>query len=261
MPSRLRFLLALLAIAGIAPANASARQVVHLHTAFHPDRLGASTTVAFDLVVKNTNGWVPAPVTNILVHFPAGMNPNVSELGLGICEPSALMDNGPQGCPHNSIVGFGTSFVEVAVGRTRVEESASIVTFFGPPKSQNEVLFYATGNSPVAASLVFSGQLRAESGGEFGGALETRVPLVETWPEGPYVALTHFESTLGPEKLTYHVRNHGKVEAFQPRGIAVPTRCPHGGFPFAAELTFTDGTKAAARSRVPCPASHHARRH
>jgi hypothetical protein len=252
MLPRLLTLTALLVLVVIAPASATAREVVRLQTGLNPDRLGASTTVEFGLVVKNTNGRVPSPVRHIVVHFPAGMNANVSELGLGICEPSSLMSEGPEGCPHNSIVGFGTADTEVEVGGTIVPESANVTTFFGPPKTGNEVLFYAWGHSPVEAGLVFSGQLRKETG-EFGSAMETNVPLVPTWPEGPDVALTHFESTFGPDNLTYYVHNHGQIEAFHPHGIAVPTTCPRSGFAFAATLTFIDGTKASARSRVPCP--------
>ena len=38
-----------------------------------------------------------------------------------------------------------------------------------------------------------------------------------------------------------------------PRGIAVPKRCPHRGFPFRVDITFTDGTHQTATSAVPCP--------
>lgn len=257
MLRRLLTLTALLVLVVIAPASATARELVRLHTAFKPDRLGASTTIEFGVVVKNTDGRVPAPVTNIVVHTPAGMNRNVSELGLGVCKPNALMSEGPEGCPHNSIVGLGTAFVETEVAGEIIQESASITMLFGPAKPGNnriyEMLFYASANTPVEAGIVFSGQMRWENDGEFGGAMETHVPLVPTWPEGPDVALTRFESTLGPDNITYHVRNHGEIEAFHPRGIAVPTTCPRGGFPFAVELTFFDGTKASARSTVPCP--------
>ena len=237
-----------------ASSDAQAREAVKLHTAFLPDRLGASTTIAFGLVVTNPDGGVPAAVTSVSLRFPAGMNPNTSELGLGICQPAALLALGPNGCPNNSRVGFGTAFVEVAVGDTLVQEAASITTFFGPPKTSNEVLFFASAQSPVQDELVFPGQLKSETNGLYGGKLETTIPLVESWPEGPLVSLTRFESTIGPDNLTYYIHSHGKTQAFRPKGIAVPETCPHAGFPFAAELTFVDHTTVTARSRVPCPA-------
>jgi hypothetical protein len=251
--STVRLLAITLLLLAWSASAAEGREAVKLHTDFQPDRLGASTTIDFGLVVTNPTGGVPAPVTRVDLHFPAGMNPNTSELGLGICQPAALMLQGPEGCPGNSRVGFGTAFVEVAVGKTLIQESASITTFFGPPKTTNEVLFYASGNTPVDAELVFPGQLKSEKIGIYGGELETNVPLVESWPGGPDVALTRFESTIGPSHLTYYIHSHGKTEAFHPQGIAVPTTCPHKGFPFAAELAFTDGTEVTATHRVPCP--------
>jgi hypothetical protein len=258
--SRLRLLLIALLVFAWPASVADGREAVRLHTEFQPDRLGASTTIGFGLVVTNTDGGVPAALTRVALHFPAGMNSNTSELGLGICQPSALMLSGPEGCPVNSKVGFGTAFVEVAVGAGLVQESASITTFFGPPKTANEVLFYAAGSSPVATSLVFPGQVKPESQGIYGSELEANVPLIESWPEGPPVVLTRFESTIGPRHLTYYVHSHGKTQAFSPRGITVPTTCPNGGFPFAAELTFTDGTEVTATHRVPCPRHRHRRR-
>jgi len=252
--SRVRiFVIALLLLAFSASA-AEGREAVKLHTDFQPNRLGASTTIGFGLVVTNTNGGVPAAVTRVNLHFPAGMNTNTSELGLGICQPSALMFQGPEGCPGNSRVGFGTAFVEVAVGETLVQEPASITTFFGPPKTENEVLFYAVGVSPVDSELVFPARLKSETQGIYGGELETNVPLIASWPGGPLVVLTRLKSTIGPSHLTYYTHSHGKTQAFHPQGIAVPTTCPRHGFPFAAELTFTDGTEVTATHRVPCPA-------
>jgi hypothetical protein len=259
MPRVRLFAIALLLLAWSASA-AEGREAVKLHTDFQPDRLGASTTIGFGLVVTNTNGGVPAAVTRLDLRFPAGINTNTSELGLGICQPLTLMLQGPEGCPSNSRVGFGTAFVEVAVGETLVQESTSITTFFGPPKTADEVLFYANGSSPVDAQLVFPAQLKSQTKGIYGGELEANVPLIESWPNGPYVVLTRLESTIGPSHLTYYIHSHGKTQAFHPKGIAVPTTCPRKGFPFAAELTFTDGTEVTATHRVPCPGRRPQRR-
>jgi hypothetical protein len=37
--------------------------------------------------------------------------------------------------------------------------------------------------------------------------------------------------------------------------VPLPTTCPHGGFQFAAQLTFLDGSTATAHTAVPCPGS------
>jgi hypothetical protein len=88
---------------------------------------------------------------------------------------------------------------------------------------------------------------------EFSSSLNTSVPIVTTWPGGPYVSVTSFSSTIGPRGLTYlrHVR--GAYVPFHPKGISVPSRCPVGGFPFLATLSFLDGSSVTARHSVPCP--------
>jgi hypothetical protein len=77
------------------------------------------------------------------------------------------------------------------------------------------------------------------------------VPLVASLPEGPAVAVVRVHVTLGG-RLTYYERAHGKLLAYHPRGIVLPRRCPHGGFRFAANFGFLDGTRASARLSERC---------
>jgi hypothetical protein len=35
--------------------------------------------------------------------------------------------------------------------------------------------------------------------------------------------------------------------------IIVPSRCPAGGFPFAADFTYADGSSGNTINKVPCP--------
>jgi hypothetical protein len=94
--------------------------------------------------------------------------------------------------------------------------------------------------------------LLEEDSRPFGDRLDTTIPLVQPWPEGPYIALTSFRSTIGPLHLTYHRQVNGKWFAYKPHGLLIPRRCPRGGYPFAAVLTFQDGTTTQALARVPC---------
>ncbi|HEY2768057.1 MAG TPA: hypothetical protein VGI76_07350 [Solirubrobacteraceae bacterium] len=77
------------------------------------------------------------------------------------------------------------------------------------------------------------------------------MPLVASLPEGPAVAVVRVHVTLGG-RLTYYERAHGKLLAYHPRGIVLPRRCPHGGFRFAANFGFLDGTRASARLSERC---------
>jgi len=141
----------------------------------------------------------------------------------------------------------------IPYGGREIAEKASVSTFMGPPAGEQlTVLFYAEGVTPVFAQAIFTGLVLADTS-PFGERLDTTIPLVSSWPEGPYVALESFQSTIGPLHLTYYKQLEGMTIAYQPRGVTVPKRCPHGGYPFAAELTFENATSATAITRVPCP--------
>jgi hypothetical protein len=104
----------------------------------------------------------------------------------------------------------------------------------------------------VFAQLVLPGVL-AEDAAPFGERLQTSVPLVEVWPEGPDLALQSIDSTIGPEHLLYHRRVGAKSVPYTPQGIRIPSHCPAHGYPFGALLSFIDGTTASASFRVGCP--------
>jgi hypothetical protein len=87
------------------------------------------------------------------------------------------------------------------------------------------------------------------------GLLETTVPPVLSVPEGPDVALTQMQTTLGPSGLIYNERRGGKTVFFRPEGILLPRSCPRDGFPVSVRLNFEDGATSTARTAVPCPRS------
>jgi hypothetical protein len=123
----------------------------------------------------------------------------------------------------------------------------------GPPNHGNMVvLFYADGQTPVFAQLVFQGEVLPDSG-IFGSQLATTVPLIPSVPNGPDVSVVSVNATIGPSGLTYYKHVHGKLKSFHPLGIGVPERCPRGGFPFSALFVFQDGSQASASTTVPCP--------
>jgi hypothetical protein len=237
-----------------ASAYAQPAQTVKLQTSFNPDRLGVRTTLEFGFKVHSTiPRRAPSPVTDVDLHLPAGLGLATSTLGLANCEPQALIVGGVSGCPANARIGFGSAIVAVPAEGEPVEEEGSLTALVGPPNSENlEVLFYAEGHSPVFAQLVFPGRV-LEDKPPFSGRLDTAIPLIPTWPGGPDVAVTRMTSTIGPRGLTYYRHVHGEIVPFHPRGIAVPERCPHRGFPFRVDVTFMDGTHQTATSTVPCP--------
>jgi len=240
---------------GCAAPGSFAAQSVALQAQFSPDKLGVATTIEFGFRVSETTpGSVPSPVIGVDIDLPAGMGLASSTLGLAICQPAILLEYGPRACPANAHVGSGIARGQLRAGGEVVTEVATVQALLGPRIDEDEqVLFFVEATEPVYADLVFPGQLLPATSASFSGRLRTVVPLVAGWLGGPDVAVTSFSSTLGPRGLTYYRHVAGGFVPFHPKGIEVPEHCPRGGFPFAARLTFLDGTSAATGTAVPCP--------
>lgn len=248
-----RLLAACLVLCGCLPEAATGSQIVKIDTGYSPNQLGANTTVSFGFRIASAAGGVPSPLISVDLRLPSGMGLFTSTLGLDTCYPEPLLALGPEGCPSNARIGFGRAIAEVLVEHQIMTEPATVTAYMGPSDHERiVVLFYADGESPVSAQLVFPGQLYSDSGA-YGERLSTAVPLIPTMPDGPDISVVRFESTIGPRHLTYTQRVHGRTVRFRPAGITVPERCPRGGFPFAAEFDFQDGSHVVARHRVPCP--------
>jgi hypothetical protein len=238
---------------GCLAGSAKAAETVALHTSFSPNRLGASTTIGFGFTIGSTTGGLPSPLTHVSLRMPKGMNYVTTTLGLAECKPEALVAKGLAGCSPNSRLGYGSAFVEVPFGTDSGHEIPEIEALMGPPHDGNiVVLFYANGLAPVYAQIVFSGELLPGEGA-FGGNLDTAIPEIKSVTNGPPVSIINVKSTIGPERLTYYKRVHGRKVAYKPQGISLPLKCPSGGFPFAALFTFLDGSQVTATHSVPCP--------
>jgi hypothetical protein len=245
--------LALLACVCLA-ASASATQKVKLTVAFVPNHPGQRTTIEFAFAISGAAGSVPSPVTNLDLRLPAHMGIATTTLGQANCNSADLIEGGLHGCSANARIGYGDAVAVVPFGPQRVREKVSINALEGPPATGEslDVLFYAEGLSPVYAQLVFPGIVLNDTS-PFGERINTLIPLLSAWPEGPDVALESFRSTIGPLHLTYHRQVNGKTISYHPHGVSVPRVCPPGGYPFAAELDFQDGTHAIGSYSVPCP--------
>jgi hypothetical protein len=236
------------------PATAGASQQVELTASFSPDRLGASTTIHFGFTISSLTGRVPSPVTDVQISLPAGMGLGTTDLGEETCNPTMLLEFGPEGCSPNSRMGVGNATVEIPVEFAESPKfHASVTIYMGVPQHQHTtMLIYAETKTPVSGEYLFPSELLPTSG-IYGAELHTAMPLIPTWPDGPPAAVIHMETTLGPSHLTYFTHRHGKLVPYAPEGMAVPERCPHGGFPFRGTYHFDDGSTVSATARVPCP--------
>jgi hypothetical protein len=245
--------IALAALVCLSPTCAFGAETVKLDASLTPERLGAGTTIAFGFTVATPANQVPPPLTELDLYYPANLGIGTSGLGLETCTVAILEANGPEGCPSQSQMGYGSALVEVPFGPKILSETAQTTIFMAHVQSGHlGLLFYARAGSPISAQIVFAG-LVLPAPNPFGGDLDTTVPLVPTLPGAPNAAVVQLHSTIGPEHLTYYEHARGRFLPYHPRGIVLPRACPHGGFRFAATLTFEDGTHASAHTAVPCP--------
>lgn len=237
------------AVARADTPKASAR----LHVSLVPEQLGRGTTIEFGFVLTGTHGNLPPPVTTLSLLYPHGFGIVTSGLGLASCTTTELETFGMNGCPSRSLMGYGTATGAIVVEHEVVEEEALTAVFMAPfDNGEIALLFFLDAYSPLLAERIFNGRLQPARP-PFGGALTIAVPLIESFADGPDVALVRLRSTIGPLGITYYDHIHGKFVPYQPSGIVLPHRCPIGGFPFAARFAFADGGELTARTTVRCP--------
>lgn len=248
---RARDLLASLLACACLSASAHAAQSARLHVSFTPKRLGHGTTVSIAIEIATSTATVPPPATKLEITYPHSLGVDVSGLGLATCSQTSLEALGPQGCPADSLMGQGTALAEIAIGPDVIQEAAEVTIVRAPREGQLALLFYANGQAPVVAPIIFPGLLFPGPGNS--ESIEINVPLVPSLPQAPDVALVQLHATLGPRGLTYYEHVHGQLVAYHPQGILLPSKCPRGGFSFTATLSFLDGSHTSAHSTVPCP--------
>ena len=259
MPKVLK-VLALLALLACLPARAAAAPTVNLTAALTPERLGRGTTIAFAFAINFPASTFPVPLTEIQLRYPANLGIATSGLGVSTCRPAVLEAQGPPGCPRNSVMGYGSALVEVPFGSEVLHERVRSTLFMAPVQEDHlALIFYAVGESPVAAQLVFPGSV-LPAAYPFGGNLATTLPLVPSVPEAPDVAILRLTTTLGPTGITYYEYARGRRIPYHPRGILLPRRCPASGFQFAGRFVFEDGSEAQSTTAVRCPHGNSAAR-
>ncbi|HEY5287562.1 MAG TPA: hypothetical protein VIJ50_10700 [Solirubrobacteraceae bacterium] len=251
-----RFLTCLLAAMLLSlglPVLASAAPTATLSAAFTPEQLGKRTTLHFGFAFSAEPGQVPPPLTQIELRYPNNLGIGISGLGLATCAPATLSELGPKGCPTNSIMGRGEAYTGIVLGVTPIRENAPIWIVRAPNQEGHiSVLFYSEGSTPVDTHIEFPGIL-LPANSPFGGVVSIGIPLVPTLPGAPYISVIHLHATLGPIGVTYYEHVGGVTLAYTPKGILLPSSCPHGGFPFAATFSFLDGSEAKASTAITCP--------
>jgi hypothetical protein len=235
--------------------------------------LGAGAALKTEFNIKGTeyDEGHPPPIIGVNVLFPTGSK--LHPQGFATCSPTALKEIGEPAigtaaCPKSSLLTFpvskpqpigenaahevlpnesyGLGVVKIGNGPPP-EEKARIQGFFAPGGGLE---FFTKGVTPTLLEFISPSHTVTASSGGFGPGLDTKVPLIETLP-GAADAST--EKIIAYAGAAY--KKGGKTTYYG----TLPKKCPAGGFPVKAEITFaTNGNEADPETvssvyKAPCP--------
>ena len=251
---RVRIIVAAIAVCAllVVAAVALGAETLTVTAAFSPDKLGAPTNVHGSATIHSTNELVPTPIIKTTVMGPAGLELNVE--GVGICNPATLEATlEPKACPTDSKAGFGGGTGVLELAKEVIKEHFTLNFFRGPNENGHLVLLaYLNAVTPVSVQLVLKAQVVKEPK-PYGLGFTFTVPLIPTLPGASDASAEEIFITLGAPNAAYYKTVHGKRTLFHVKGIIVPKKCPHGGFPYKTEVGFADGTTNIVKGTIPCP--------
>jgi hypothetical protein len=203
--------------------------------------LGAGAAVQAEFTISGTEyGGFASPLTGVNFFLPGGTKLHTA--GFATCSEATLQAKGPAGCSKKSQAGpVGSASGVVSFGTERVHENLTVQPFFSPGGGLE---FFAGGVTPVSIELIAKGKLLSSSVAPFGPKLVTEVPLVETVPGALDGSVEHIAVKVGA------AYKKGKKTVYYG---TLPKKCPKGGFPVKAELSFLSGETAVAEYKAPCP--------
>ncbi|HEY5045337.1 MAG TPA: hypothetical protein VII53_05725 [Solirubrobacteraceae bacterium] len=233
-----------LGFAQAAPAGAEtafSETTATIKTAFSPDRLGAQAAFAFTVHFSGGEFGAPSPVRRAVLHLPPGLRMHIPSLR--DCTRAHLQARGARGCPARSQIGSGHALADVHAGSELEPEEATVWAFLGPLQNGNPTIeILGQGYTPLDERVVVTGAVLPDRA-PYGEELVMSIPPIPTIPLEPDASVVNFSLTIGGMRFKAH----------NPNTVVVPSHCPAGGFPFAADLTYADGTTGVATTTVPCP--------
>jgi len=253
--SRAKILLtaAVLCAFPLAAAAAWGAQTLQVTAAFSPDRLGAPTNVHGTATIGSTTGPLPSPIAEATVMGPPGLKVDVK--GVGTCDPAELEKTlePKRTCPKDSKAGYGGGVGAYELAGEINEEPFTLEFFRGPNEGGHLTLVtFLNAVSPVSVQLVLKAEVVQEPK-PYGLGFTFHVPPIESVPGASNATAKSIFITLGAPNAAYFERVHGHRKLVHVKGIIVPRRCPHGGFPYLTQLTFEDGTSNTVKGTIPCP--------
>jgi hypothetical protein len=233
-----------LCIAQAAPAvaeTAVSETTATIKTSFSPDRLSAKAAFTFTVHFSGGEFGAPSPLRKAVLHLPPGLRMNIPSLR--DCTRAHLQARGASGCPARSQIGSGHALADVHAGSELEREEATVWAFLGPLQNGNPTIeILGQGYTPLDERVVVTGAVLPDQA-PYGEELVMSVPSIPTIPLEPDASMVSFSLTIGGMRFKAH----------NPNTVVVPSRCPAGGFPFAADFTYADGSTSATTTTVPCP--------
>jgi hypothetical protein len=240
------------ALAAISPALAAAEPTVKASAKILPipgyphtgNILGAGADLETQFLISGTEyAGGPPPLTGVKVYFPKGTK--ITTKGFPTCTSSVIKATGGNKCPKPSKAGpAGHTKGYVSLGGERVEETVTVQPYF----VSGGIDFWIEGDHPVKIEKLATGSWAFPASGP---VLTVEVPLIETLAEAPDASATSIINIAGG------AIKKGKKTVYYG---TIPKKCPSGGFPAKAELTFGNplnpmetGATVTASTKVPCP--------
>jgi hypothetical protein len=236
-------LLALTACCAASPPAIARAVEAAVHPSFLPDKLGAQTAFRFAFTLMGGEAEVPPPLSAMVVHLPAGLAIDLS--APATCIPSRLRRSGPAGCPPRSLIGRGHAVLEVHAGSQAIAEEAVVWALRAPDHNRHASFeIFGQGETPLQQHTI-SIAVVSPDGAPYGSKLTVSIPPIPTVVFEPDASIVSFSLTIGAAQSGSRPRAGAAV--------TVPRHCPSGGFPFASDFAFADGTSAHAAARIRCP--------
>jgi hypothetical protein len=223
-----------------APAQATTSAIIA--PSLSPDRLGAKAALTFTIKYAGDEFGLPSAVRRSVLRFPAGLTLDIPHLRS--CTAAHLRTHGASGCPPQSEIGHGHALVESHAGSQTIAEDVDLEAFLGPPQNLQptfEVL--SQGYTPLDERVVLSGTVLPDRA-PYGERLTMSVPPIPALPFESAASIVTFSLTIGASR---------RGRAHDASTVVIPSSCPTGGFPFAAEFTYADGSTGSALAAAMCP--------
>lgn len=232
--------LGLLASAAGLAGPARAGTLASIAPSLRPDRPHARAALTVTIHLQDSDGGVPAPLRRAELHLPANVNLDIEQLRS--CSAKVLQAFGPAACPAAAAIGGGSALVAGELDTQTVTESVSMQAFLGPLRNlQPTFEILAAGFNPIDAQMVLTATASPDRA-PYGEVLAMAVPPISTISSEPDASVLTFSLTIGRPRAGRHAP-----------AVIVPKRCPRGGFPFAGDFTFADGSSSRVWATAPCP--------